>query len=151
MISSYGFQKVIYGVKNYLVLQVSCQEPIMSSKYPHQGQGFLDTLIFIQECWNFAHRSGIMYQEQLCCQGWSISSLSLVRNHQCPPSHWWLHGGSWHTSDHVRMLKFGTQVKNSMSRPIMRWRMTYILHDSIQEPSMSLKSLMVSKWFLTHS
>ena len=29
------------------VFQVSCQEPSMSFKYPHQGQGVLDTLLIM--------------------------------------------------------------------------------------------------------
>ena len=56
---------VIHGVKDDPVLQVSCQGPSMSSKYPHQGQEVLDTLLIMLEFRDFAQRSGIMCQEQL--------------------------------------------------------------------------------------
>ena len=42
------------------------------------------------------------------------SSKSPVRNHQHPPSIISRTGDSWHTSNHARELKFGTQVKNHM-------------------------------------
>ena len=49
---------------------------------------------------------------------WSImsrmthSSKTPVRNLQHPPSMVFKDAGSWHTSNHARELKFGTQVKN---------------------------------------
>ena len=42
--------KYIHDVNDDTILQVSCQEPSMSSKYPHQGQGVLDTLLIMLEC-----------------------------------------------------------------------------------------------------
>ena len=69
----------------------------------------------------------------------TLSSKSTVRNPQCPP----MTGDSWHTSNHARMLKFGTKDWNPMSRTIMRSRMNHVLHVSAQEPSMSSMSLMI--------
>ena len=59
-------------------------------------------------------------------------------------------GGSWHTFNHARMLKFGTQVEIPMSRTIPKSRMTHVLLVFGQEPSMSSKSLMMIGWFLTY-
>ena len=70
----------------------------------------LDTLLTMLECWNLARRPGIQCQEYLWGQGWP--SMSLIRNPQCPPSHWWWWGGSWHTSNLARKLNFGTHVRN---------------------------------------
>ena len=147
---SLGSPEMIQGVKDDPVLQVSCQEPYTSSKYPHQGPGVLDTLLIMIECWNFAHRLGIKCQEQWWGKRWPISSMSPVRNPQYPPSHWWWQGSSWHISNNARMLKFGTQVVNPMSRTIIRSKLTHVLHVSGQEPSMSSKSLKIIWWFLTH-
>ena len=101
----------------------------------------LDTLLILLESWNWAHSSGIKCQEQLWGQWWPKSSLSPVRNPQCPPSHLWLFGGSWHFSNHARKLKFGPQIENHIWRTFTMLRMTHILHVSSQEPSMSSKSL----------
>ena len=76
--------------------------------------------------------------------------MSSARNPQCPPSHWWWWGESWHTYNHARRLKFGTQAGNPMSRTIMRSGMTHVLHVFYQEPWMSSNSLMMMGWFLTH-
>ena len=69
-------------------------------------------------------------------QGRPISTMSPVRNHNYPPSCWWLHGGSWHTSNHARKNKFGTPI----SKTIIRSWMTHVLHVFGQEPSVSSKS-----------
>ena len=53
-----------------------------------------------------------------------LSSKTLVRNLQCPPSMTSRTGGSWGTSKHAREMKFGTQVKNHISRRSMTLRMT---------------------------
>ena len=84
------------------------------------------------------------------CQGWPCLPCLLsgtLNVLQVPPS---MRGGSWHTPNHARMLKIGTQVGNPMSRTIMRSRMTHVLHVFDQEPSMSSKSLMMMEKFLTH-
>ena len=146
----WGPPKVIHCVKDDTVLQVFCQEPSTSSKYPHQGHGVLDTLLIMLKCWNFAHRLGIECPEQLWGQRCSMSSISLVRNPQCHPSHWWWWGESWHTSNHVRRLKLGTQAGNPMPRTIMRTRRTHVLHVTGQVPSMSSKSLMMMGGILKH-
>ena len=41
-----------------------------------------------------------------------------------------------HTSNHARMLKFGTHIRNPMSRIITRSRMTHVFHVFDQDPSM---------------
>ena len=66
---------------------------------PYQGQGVLETLLIILECWNLALRSGIKCEEQIWGQRWSMSSMSLVRNTQRPPSALILDPHSWHTSN----------------------------------------------------
>ena len=69
-----------------------------------------------------------VYQVHLWCQGWPClpSLLSGTLNVlQVPPL--WTEG-SWHTFNHVRMLKFSTQVGNPMSRTLMRANMTHVLH-----------------------
>ena len=100
--------------------------------------------LFLLECWSLANRSRIQCQEELYGQGWPMSSISLVRNPQCPPSHWWWRGVSWHTSNHTRKLKFGTQVGNHIWRTFEMSKMTHVLNISGQEPSMSSESLMMS-------
>ena len=149
-VCSFGSLKMIHGVKDDPIHQVSCQGPSTSFKYPHKGQKVLDTLLIMLECQNFAHRSGIVYQKQLWGQGWSMSSMSLVRNHQCPPSHWWWQGPSWHTFTHARKLKFGSQVSNHIWRTFEMSKMTDVLIVSSQKPSKSSKSLMMIWRFLTH-
>ena len=39
-----GSTKYIHDIKDNPILQVSCQEPSTSSKYPHNGLPILDTL-----------------------------------------------------------------------------------------------------------
>ena len=62
---------------------------------------------------------------------------------QYPPSHWRWQDGSWHTSNHARIQKIGTQVGNQISRTIMRPIRIHVLHVSFQETSMFFKSLMM--------
>ena len=69
--------------KDDAVLQGFSQEPSMSTKYPNQGQGVLDTHLIMLEC---------------------------------------------------------TQVGNPISRTLMGSRMTYVIHVSSLQPSMSSKS-----------
>ena len=109
---------MIHNVRDDLVLQVPCQEPSMSSKYGHQGQVVLGTLPIILESWNLAHKSRIPYQVGPC-QGWPypLSTWSGT-THVLKVWTLWM-GGSWHTSNPVRELKSGTQVKN----PISGWSM----------------------------
>ena len=86
------------------VLHVSGQEPSISSMSLMMIGVVLDTLLIILECWHLAHRPEIKNKEQLWGQRWSLSSMSLIRNHQCPPSHSWWWGDYWHTSNDARML-----------------------------------------------
>ena len=44
-VTSLGSNKVIHDVMEDLDLQVSSQEPLLSSKYPHEGPPVLDTLL----------------------------------------------------------------------------------------------------------
>ena len=76
---------------------------------PNQGQEDLGTFLMMLEFWNLAYRLIIKCWEQIWGQGWPMFSMPLVRNPQCPPSHWRWQGTSWHTSHHARMLKFCTQ------------------------------------------
>ena len=134
-----GIPKVIHVVKIHHVIYFPCQKPSTSSKYPPQGQEVLDTLLIMLEWWHFTNRSSIKCWEQLWGQGWPMSSVSLVRNPQCQKSHWWWQGGSWHTYNHGKMLKCGTEVMNLMSRTYLRSMMIHVLHVSSQKPSMSSK------------
>ena len=104
----------------------------------------LDTLLIRLECRNLAHRSWIQCQELFWGQGRPMSSMSWVRNNQCPPSHWWWWGGSWYTSNHARKLKFGTQIEKHIWRTFIMSKKTHVLHVSWQEPSKSSKSLMMT-------
>jgi len=60
----------IQDVKNDPILQVSSQEPSTSSKYDFEDGGVLDTLLFMLECWNLAHKSKITYHDDPLCQEW---------------------------------------------------------------------------------
>ena len=72
-------------------------------------------------------RSGLTYDLHVSSQEPpSMSSKSLM-----------MMGSSLHSFNHARMLKFGTQVRNPMSRTIMRSRMILVLQVSSQEASMS--------------
>ena len=102
----------------------------------------------MRECWNSAHRMWIQCQEQFWGQRWPMSSMSLVKNLQCPPSHWWWGSGSCNTSNHARKLKFGTQVGNHLWRTFKMSKITCVLHVSWQEPSKSPKTLMMTRRFL---
>ena len=142
---SLGFTKVIQGVKDNSDLQVSCQEPFMSSKYPHQGRGSWHT---------FNHARLLTFGTQV---GNTISrtikmsrrAMSLVRNPQCPVSHWGWWGGSWHTSNIARKLKFGTQVGNHVWKTFKMSWMTCVLHFSCQEPLKSTKLLIMTEVLYT--
>ena len=88
------------------------------------GQGVLDTLLFMLESWNLAHNSRITYHDDPWCQEWphppSLKSgtINILQV-------WSLRmGGSWYTSNHVRELKLGTQVKNHISWWSMMSRIT---------------------------
>ena len=96
-------------------LKFCTQTLVKNRQYPPSHRwwwGVLDTLLIMLECWNLAHKLDIKCQEQLWGQGCPMSSMSLVRNPQCPQSHWWWQGSSWHTSNNARMLKLGTQIVN---------------------------------------
>ena len=77
-----------------------------------------------------------------------MSSLSLVRNLQCPLSHWWWWGGSWFTYNNATKLKFGTQVENKIERIFKISRMTHVLLLSSQKFSKSSKSQIMIGRFL---
>ena len=103
---------MIYDVKEDPILQVSSQDPSTSSKYGLRSQGVLDTILIMLESWNFAHKSRITYDDDPWRQGrphppslqsGTINILQIWTSRA---------GGSWHTSYHVRELKFCTQVKN---------------------------------------
>jgi len=79
---------------------------------------------------------------------WSImsrmthSSKTPVRNLQHPPSMVFKDAGSWHTSNHARELKFGTQVKNHIWWQSIASKMTpsskYPVRNHQCPPSMDL-------------
>ncbi len=56
---------MIPDVKDDPIFQVSSQEPLSFSKYGLQGQGVIDTLLIMLECWNFAHKSRIIYDDDI--------------------------------------------------------------------------------------
>ena len=114
---------MIHDVKDDPILQDPSQEPSTSSKYGLQEQGFL-TLLIILENWNFAHKWIIIYYEYPWCQGWphpprpqsgTIYILQVWTSRM---------EGSWHTSNHARELKVGTQVKKHISWQSIMSRMT---------------------------
>ena len=105
-----------------------------SSKYPVRNpqrptsmdfeDRVIDTHLIKLESRNLAHKSRITYHENPWCQEWphppSIQSgtLNILQV-------WTLRtGGSWHTSNQARELKFGTQVKNHISWLSMMSRMS---------------------------
>ena len=69
------------------------------------------------------------------------SSITPVRNHQCPPSITSRTGGSWYTSNHAREFKFGTQVKDHILWWYMMSRMFWSSKSSVRNlkcpPSMT--------------
>ena len=102
-----GVNKVIHDIKDDPVIQVSCQEPSMFSKYPQEGPPILDTLLIKISTRNFKGIFLWVKQNHPWHQGWP-----------CPPSI--LSGtiivlqvpslrkeGSWHTTNWARGLKFG--------------------------------------------
>ena len=109
-----------------------------------------DTLLIMLESWKLAHNSIITYHDDPWCQGWlhppSIQS-GTINNLQVWTSRT---GGSWHTSNHARELKFGTQVKNYISWPSMMSRMApsskYSVRNHQRPPSMDFED----GGFLTH-
>ena len=64
------------------ILQVSSQEPSASSKYDFKEGGILETLLFMLESWNLAHKSRITYHDDPWCQEWpelpSIQSVTFL-------------------------------------------------------------------------
>ena len=59
---SFGSTKYIHDIKGDPVLQVSCQEPLTSSKYPHKGSPIIDTLLINISTRNFPDMSLGVYQ-----------------------------------------------------------------------------------------
>ena len=80
----------------------------------------------------------------------TLSSKSPVRNPPNPTKKTIKDRVSWHTSNHARMLNFGTQIWNHVPRTIMSSSMTLVLYVSSLEPPMSSKTLMMTDGFLTH-
>ena len=124
------------------VLHISDQEPSTSSK----------SLLMTGGSWHTSYHTkilkfGVQVGNQISSTIMRSRMTHLLhvseRNPQCPPSHWWWWGCSWHTSIHARMMNFGTQAENPMSRRIMRSKMAHDLNVFCQEPSMSFKSLMM--------
>ena len=68
--SSWGSLKMIHHIKDDPILQVSGQEPSVSSKYDFEDRGVLNTLLFMLESWNLAHKSRITYHDDPWCQEW---------------------------------------------------------------------------------
>ena len=72
------------------------------------------------------------------------SSKTPVRIHQHPPSMTSRTSGSWHTSIHARVLRFGTQVKIHISWRSMMSRITpsskYPVRNLQHPPSMTLRT-----------
>ena len=76
----------------------------------------------------------------------------LARNHQHPPSMTWRTGGSWHTSNHARVMKFGTQLKNHIKWWSMMSSMAQPSKTPVRNlqhpPSMTLR--MGGSWHLSN-
>ena len=149
-ISSPSYINMIYDVKDDPFLHDSSQEPSTTSEYVLLGWGVLDTLLIMLESWNFAHNSGIAYHDDPWCQGWphppNIQS-GTINIFQAWTSRM---GVSWHTSNHAREQKFGTQVKNHISWRFMTSRMTISSKSPVRNhqrpPSMDFED----GGFLTH-
>ena len=144
------FLGVSLDVKDDHILQVSSQEPSMSSKYGLWGQGVPDSLLIMLESWNLANNSRITYHDGPWCQGW-LHPPSIQSGTTNVLQVWtWRTGGSWHTSNHARELKFGTQVKNHISWRSKMSRMTpsskYPVRNHQRPPSMDFED----RGFLTH-
>ena len=84
-------------------------------------------------------RSGMTHIFHVSSQEHSMSSKSLMMT-----------GGSWHTYNHARKLKFGTHVRNHLRRMFKMSRMTRVLHVSNQEPFKVPQVTDDDKGFLTH-
>ena len=69
---------MIHDVKNDSILQVSSQEPSMSSEYDFEDRGVLDTLPLMPESLNLANKSRITYHDDPWCQEWLHLSLALT-------------------------------------------------------------------------
>ena len=104
-----------------------------------RGWGVLDTLLFMVENWDLAHKSRITYINDTGCQKTILFSKYPVRNHQHPPSVTLRTGGSWHISIQARELNFSTKVKNHIPWISMMSGFDPILQESNQEPLTSCK------------
>jgi len=89
-----------------------------------QGRGVLDTLLFMLESWNLAHKSSITYHDDPWCQ--ELPHPPSIQSGTLNILQVWTSrtGGSWHTSHYARELKFGRQVKNHISWWSMLSKMT---------------------------
>ena len=81
-----GKKNIIHDVRNDQVLHVSGQEPSMSSKYPPSCPPLPDTLPINISIHFFQGIFLGMKKTLFKTSGMTLSSMSPVRNPQCPPS-----------------------------------------------------------------
>ena len=141
----------IHDVEDFPILQVSSQEPSVSSKYDFEDRGVLEALLIMLESWNLVHKSRITYHDdpwwqmilgiyvykffRISFQGYSkmiqcIKDDPILEVSSQEPSMslqvWTLMtGGSWHTSNYAREPKFGTQANNHIAWHTMTTRMRW--------------------------
>ena len=88
------------------------QEQSTSSKHGLQGYRVLCTLSIMLESCNLAYKSRITYHDDLWHQGWPITLNTWSGTINILQVWTSRRGGSWYTSNHIRELKFSTQVNN---------------------------------------
>ena len=143
-------KNIIHDVRNDPVIHVSGKEPSTSSKYPPSWSPPPDTLPIEISTWDFQsmflrvieHHS--WHQEWPCQPCLRAGTLNVC---QVPP---FLTPPSWHTSNWDINTKFSGYIPWG-KKMIHDIRNDYVLHESVQEPSMSSKyPILDPPPFLTH-
>ena len=134
-------QKFDKQVKNHISWWVLMSKKTPSSETPVRNiqcppsmtlrMGVLDTHLFILESWNLAHKSRIIYQDDLWCQGWPHPPRFLSGTINILQV--WLRG--WGVLGQlIFMQKFGTQVKKHISCWFLMPRKTPFSDSPIKMP-----------------
>ena len=141
---------MIHDVKDDPIIQVSSQEPTMSSKYNFEDGGVLDTLLFKLERWNLAHKWRNEYHDDSWCQ--ELPHHQSFQSGTIDVFQVWTSrtGGSWTTSIHARELKVVTHFTNRISSRSMMSRMTPSSKYPVRNDQWPQNADFKDRGFLTH-
>ena len=144
--SSLGSTKVIHDIKDNPVIQVSCQKPSTSSKYPHQRQRVLDTLLMKKSTWTFKCIFLGVHWIYPWCQGLPCPTIFFCQGPSMSSKYLYQGQGVLYTL--LIMLyywNFAHRSRIMFQGTIIGSKMTHILHVSCQDPP-KLLMMMRGSW-----